>query len=113
MEFGIVTTKRTVYEREAFVIYCLEGQKNQVWLYCCKQMHDKAHMYLTMYIHAVVSKAKKTYLFMDLLQFRSKKTKSIHQIPELQTLKCEVGWKLVLYESLNIQQCSQHWLSQP
>ena len=63
MEFGIVTTKRTVYEREAFVIYCLEGQKNQVWLYCCKQMHDKAHMYLTMYIHAVVSKAKNTLPF--------------------------------------------------
>ena len=44
----------------------------------------------------VVSKAKNTYLFMDLLQFRSKKTKSIHQIPELHTLKCEVGWKLEL-----------------
>lgn len=94
MKFGIVTTKRTVYEREAFVIYCLEGLKNQVWLYCSKQTHDKAHVYL--YLHAVLSEAKSTYLFMDLLQFRSKKTKSIHQIPELQTLKCEVGWKLVL-----------------
>ena len=45
MKFGtIVTTKRTPYEIEAFVDYCLEGLKNQVWLYCkkkgCKQMHD-------------------------------------------------------------------------